>query len=342
MNPHIRFWSDNYQVDRPLEVDSLWHRLVNRYLVSTIINTFPKTATKIFSRSKGKLARLMFVDREGASYLVLRAIYEHNDPANRGDLLNRMLMESPAVKAARNRRIIAKQMLLQTLRNMPADTPLLVLAIGGGDGNFEAEAIAASGNPNVYLCIVDMDKRTIAANENVMKQNGLDGKGVVFVGTVFGKSDVESVIERAGRHFGVHFDGLSVTVCQGLVEYLDLGVEGNAVFDELLAALHACTRTDGALLLSQTDFHDRVRFFTRGLSVYMRLRGQEEIEEEVEKTGWQIAVCESEPMKLITMCSAIKTDRKNLRIDGPSRIGRTHVETANQSAKKTSRHAPRR
>jgi hypothetical protein len=141
---------------------------------------------------------------------------------------------------------------------------------------------------------------------------------VVFVGTAAVKRDLEAVIEKAGRHFGAIFDGLAVTVCHGIVEYLDIGVNGNAVFSTLLRAIYDCTRADGALLLSQTDHHDRVRFFTRGLALHMRLRGQDEITEEIETAGWKVTVCEPEPMQLITMCSAIKTDRDHQRIDSPS------------------------
>jgi hypothetical protein len=320
MNPHLQFWNQEFRVDRSLEVDSWGHRLLNRYIVSNLMNAFPKTATRVFSRSKGELARLIFVEREGGSFLVLRAVYQHEDPRKRGDVLNRLLMQSPAVKAARNRRIIAEQMLFQALKSLPSDVPSLILAIGGGDGSFEVEAMARAGNPNVYLCIVDTDKRTVGEHEIALAKNNLTGKGVVFVGTAAVRSDLEEVIDKSGRHFGIRFDGLGITVCHGIVEYLDIGVEGNAVFSELLRAIYGCTRKEGMLLLSQTDHHDRVPFFTRGLSLYMRLRDQDEITAEVEKAGWKIAVCEPEPMKLITMCSAVKTDREHLRIDSPSQI----------------------
>jgi hypothetical protein len=322
MNRHRQFWEGEFGIERPLEIDSWGHRLVNRYIVSSLMNTFPKTATTVFSRSKGELARLIFVEREGGSFLVLRAVYEHEDPRKRGDVLNRLLMQSPAVKAARNRRIIAQEMLLKTLRSLPRDVPSLVLAIGGGDGSLETEAMARAGNPNVFLCIVDTDGRTVGEHEKALQKHGLGGRGVVFVGTAAVKSDLETVIEQSGRHFGIAFDGLAITVCHGIVEYLDIGVEENAVFSRLLRAIHACTRDEGALLLSQTDHHDRVRFFTRGLSLYMRLRGQDEVTEEIEKAGWKVSICEVEPMRLITMCSAVKTDREQRRIDSPSQTAK--------------------
>lgn len=320
MNPLNHFWREEIGLDRPLEIDAWWRRMLNRHFVAALMNAFPHAATKVFSFSKGELARRLFVDREGGSFLVLRAMYEHADPRKRGDLINRLLMQSPAVKAARNRRIIAQRMLSLALQNMPQDAPSLILAIGGGDGSLEAEVISRNGNPHVYLCIVDKDERAVRENEIVLKKHDLYGKGAVFVGTAAGKKDLEAILEWAERRFGLPFDGIGIAVCQGIAEYLDLGAEDNRAFAELLAGLYRCTRMEGILLLSQTDYHDRVTYLNRGLSWRMRLRGRDEISAEIEKAGWKISVCEPEPMRLITMCSAIKTNREHTRIDGPGRI----------------------
>ncbi len=74
----------------------------------------------------------------------------------------------------------------------------------------------------------------------------------------------------------------------------------------MLAAIHRCAVPHGRLIISQTDFHDRVKYLEKGLSWHMRLRNCEELSAEVERAGWQISVCEREPMELITMCSATK------------------------------------
>ncbi|MDZ7615706.1 MAG: hypothetical protein U1E05_01805, partial [Patescibacteria group bacterium] len=111
MKSLLRFWNEQCGVSRPLEADSLARRLVNRYVVAALMNTFPGTATAVFSRSRGELARRLFVDREGGSFRVLRAMYDFDKPGNAGDVLNRILMQSPAVKAARNRRAIAQRLL---------------------------------------------------------------------------------------------------------------------------------------------------------------------------------------------------------------------------------------
>jgi hypothetical protein len=326
MNPHLKFWNETYSVGRPLEVDSWGKRLLNRQ-VAALMNRFPHAATKVFTLSKGELARRLFVEREGGSFLVLRAMYEYENPRKRGDLINRLLMQSPAIKAARNRRIIAQRMLLLALKSLPADSPSLVLAIGGGDGSLEAEAIAEAANPNVYLVIVDKDERAIGENEIILKRHGLEGRGFVFLGTASSQNGLERVVEVANRRFEVGFAGLAVTVCQGITEYLDIGSEGNREIAELLAAIYRCTRKDGCLLLGQTDFHDRVAYLERGLSWHMRLRSREELAEQVIEAGWRISVCEMEPMQLITMCSAIKSDIPRLHIDGPSTAKSPHEKS---------------
>lgn len=320
MNPVLEFWDKQYSVDRPLEVGSWLSRVINRHVVAALLNTFPRAATRIFAMSRGELAQRLCVDMEGGSYRVLRAMYKFSDPHCRGDILNRVLMQSPAAKAARNRRSIAERMLDVCLKNQPADSPILVLALGGGDGNIEAGVLSRSPRNDVYYCSVDKDEKAIEENRQVMQRHGLAGRGFVFTGDVAEKNDLQAVLEAARRRFDVPFDGVGITVCHGIAEYMDLGLRGNDTLARMMAAVLSCTRPEGNLVISHTDFHDRVRFVERGLHWHMRLRGMEELAAEIEKTGWRIAVCEHEPMKLITMCVAVKSDRPYMRIDSPSQI----------------------
>jgi hypothetical protein len=329
MNALAQFWNERYGIDQPLEVDSRIHRLLNRYVVAALMNTFPKTVTKVFSLSNGELARLLFLERDGGSFRSLRAMYDYQDPLKRGDLINRLIMQSPAIKAARNRRTIAQCMLAQCIEAQPATLPLLVLAIGGGDGNLEAEVIARMAGRDIYYCAVDKDERASFENQKVFASHGLQGRGLVWVGTVAGKSDLEAVVQAAQQRFKVPFDGIGVAVCHGIAEYFDMGSESNEALDALLSAIYACTRLEGNLLISQTDYHDRVKYLERGLSWYMRLRDIDELTAEVEKTGWQISICEHEPMQLITLCMAVKSEVARRRVDSPSQLRRpSSLQTA--------------
>ena len=324
MKPLLQFWNQQYGVARLLEADSWVRWLLNRYVVAALMNHFPNTATKIFSTSHGELARLLFREREGGSFRVLRAMYRYDAPHNRGDLINRLLMQSPAIKAARNRRTIAQRMLEVCLAAQPSGVPALVLAVGGGDGSLEAEVIARTPRPDVYYCAVDKDERAVGENREVLRRHGLDGRGFVFLGNVAQQRDLEAVLDAARQRFEVPFDGVGVAVCHGIAEYLDIGFRTNDTLAELLAAIYACTRPEGRLVISQTDYHDRVKYLERGLSWYMRLRSIDELAAEVEKAGWRISVCEQEPMRLITMCLAVKSDSQYVRIDSPSRTGPPH------------------
>lgn len=302
MNPLIQFWNEEYRSDQSLETDATIGRLVNRHVVAALMNAFPRTATRIFSCSSGELGRLLFAEREGGSFRVLRAMYRYGDRA-RGDLLNRLLMQSPAVKAARNRRRIAQRMLEVSLNALPQGRPILVLAVGGGDGSLEADVIARMKRRDVYYCGVDRDERAVGDNLAVLKRLGLEDKGCTLVGSISNKSDVEDALESASRRL-VEFRDVGVCVCQGIAEYLDLHRNTNESFTGMLRAIHSCTRPEGRLIISHTDNHDRVKFLEEGLSWYMRLRGREELGGVVQDAGWQTAVCEREPMKLITMCLA--------------------------------------
>jgi SAM-dependent methyltransferase len=325
MNPLVRFWEERYGLGPSLEVDSRFRRLLNTYVVAALMNRFPRAATRVFARSHGELARLLFHEREGGSFRVLRTMYRFEDAHQRGDLLNRLLMQSPAVKAARNRRKIAQAMLRDCCHNLPSGSPRLVLAVGGGDGSLESEVIAGVAEQKLYYCGVDRDERAVSENRKVLEEHGIERRGFTFVGRVSDRRDLEEVLENASRRFGIHFDAISVAVCQGIVEYLDIGSDSNHALAGLLRALHDCTREDGSLIISQTDFHDRVAFLEQGLSWYMRLRGGDEVAAEIEKAGWQMATCEKEPMKLITMCRAVKSDTRHSLLRGKSHWKPPHM-----------------
>ena len=320
MNTVLQFWRERYGIDRPLESDSRLSRMLNRYVVAGLMNTFPKTVTKVLSLSRGEFSRLLFIEKERGSYKSLRAMYDYEDPRNRGDLINRVLMQAPAVKAARNRRKIAQDMLRRCLETQPSGSPVLVLAVGGGDGRLEAEVLARVARHDVYYCGVDKDERAIEEIQKCLAEHGLAGKGFVYLGDAAEKSDLLAAVDSAERRFGVRFGGASIAVCHGITEYLDIGADTNDTLSCLLTAIHGCMRTEGSLIISQTDYHDRVKWLERGLSWYMRLRSIDELATEVEKAGWQISVCEHEPMRLITMCLAVKSAAKHLRIDSPSRL----------------------
>ena len=264
-------------------------------------------------------------------------MYRVDEPEDRGDFLNRLLLQSPAVKAARNRRRIAKRMLDVCLESQPQDVPLLVMAIGGGDGSLEADVIARSANRNVYYCSLDKDKEAVVANRRVMERHGLAGKGFVFTGDASESSGLRAALDVARERFAVPFDGIAVVVCHGITEYLDLGLESNDAFARLLEAAQSCMRPEGRLVISQTDYHDRVKFVEQALCWKMRLRDMGELSEEIEKAGWKIVVCEHEPMRLITMCMAVKSDRPHLRIDSPSHIRQSRARGRASARKRAAR-----
>jgi len=154
------------------------------------------------------------------------------------------------------------------------------------------------------------------------------------VGQITEKRDVEAVLHSAAQRFQVAFDGLSVTVCQGIAEYLDIGSDDNETLAGMLSAIHSCTRPGGVLMISQTDFHDRVSYLERGLAWYMRLRSSGELAREVEKAGWQISICEHEPMELITMCLAAKPDVRYWRLDSAGRLRQPQITRHGTSSRR--------
>ncbi len=325
MNPLLHFWNEQYGIQHPLEADTSVSRFVNRHVVAGVLNAFPRAMVKFFSLSRSELIQRLFVDKEGGSFKALQAIYAYDDPTKRGDLLNRIFMQSPALKAARNRRRIAQAMLRRCLESQSPDRPTLVLAIGGGDGFLEAEVIAGLDRPNIYYCSIDMDERAVEEIGKTLRHYGLEGRGFVWKGAVNGPIDLEAILDRVRQHFDVSFDGIGVAVLHGIAEYLDIGSPSNDTLGAILDAVHHCSTPNGRLLISQTDYHDRVRFAERGLLIQMRLRDLDELSAEIEKAGWQIDICKHEPMGLITMCMAHKPSDAELRRDDSSMLERPHI-----------------
>ena len=200
-------------------------------------------------------------------------------------------------------------MLHRALESLPDGRPRLVLAIGGGDGSLEAEVIARHRNRDVFYCGVDRDSRAVAENQRVLRIHGLEKRGTTVVGSVAGNGDVAALLERAAAQFHVRFEGVSICVCQGIVEYFDLHSQTNQSLLRMLRAVLASAAPGGQLLISQTGYHDRVRYLERGLQWHMRLREPEELSSVVRDAGWSVSICQREPMGLITMCLAERVNQ---------------------------------
>ncbi|MBN2578308.1 MAG: class I SAM-dependent methyltransferase family protein [Pirellulales bacterium] len=325
MNRLVRLWKEQYGVSSPLEADSWARSLWNRWVVARLMGAFPNATKSILSRSRGELARLLVSEGEGGSFRALRAMYEYQDLQRRGDFINRLIMQSPGIKAIRNRRTIAQWMLEVCLNVQPPDSPALVLAVGGGDGSLELEVIARAAKRDVYYCGVDKDERATAEHQRVLQTFGLQGRGFLISGAAAEDCDLAAVVETARRRFDVPFDGAAVTVCHGLTEYLDVGRHTNEALARFLAELHRSTGSEGTLLISQSNHRNQTKFLERGLSWHVRLRSEEEMGAEMVRAGWQISVCQQEPMRLITMYLAVKSDGQRLRIDRREQLRRHRV-----------------
>ena len=156
---------------------------------------------------------------------------------------------------------------------------------------------------------VHKDPCAVSQNQEVFLAHGLAGRGFVHVGSVTAWCVIlEAVLDSARQRFGVAFEGPSVTVCHGIAEYFDIGFKnerialGDALRD---LRLHAAGRAAG----DQPDRLSRSGEVSgaRPVVVYAVLRSGEELAAEVDKAGWQLSICEHEPMRLITMCLAVKS-----------------------------------
>ena len=320
------FWNERYGVDRPLEADSRVARLLNRYVVAALMNAFPHAATKVFSLSKGELARLLFKERDGGSFRSLRAMYEYENPRNRGDLINRLLMQSPAIKAARNRRTIAQRLLARLFGR----TALGLAGARAGGRRWRWKPRSGSDCPFAAARRLLLHRRYRRQN----RRREPEGAAKAWpCGSRFRLRGHDCRHERhgecrPGRRKAIR-RSLRRTEHHCLPRHHRILRHRIGSQPDTLATARGNSRlhtAEGNLIISQTDYHDRVKYLERGLSWHMRLRSREELAAEVEKTGWQISVCQHEPMRLITMCLAVKSDVPQRRVDSPSQVAQPRAK----------------
>lgn len=108
-------------------------------------------------------------------------------------------------------------------------------------------------------------------------------------------------MEEASEQLGIEIKHIDVVMAHGFLEYLDLKTNRNDELSAFLKSTSIFGRNGIEFIISQTDIHDRVPYYEKGLNLYMRLRGRKELIEELEKQQFKIFYAEKEPMGIITM-----------------------------------------
>ncbi len=284
-----------------LESENFLKSFLNRHLIGRLMNSFPNLANSLLSRSEGEIARLLYKDREKGTFRVLNEMYDY-EKSKTTDVLEKLIMESPAVKAARNRKKIAQYLLKLTLENSKRSK--FIFSVGGGNGRLELEVL--KDYPVNYYCCLDTDERAILEGEALAKKFRVSDQTIFLKGSIRNKDDLNSVTRMATERFLKHFPYLDIVLCQGVFEYFDMKRCSNRQLNNVLTAIYEKTSSNGILLASQTDYHDRVKYLEKGLDWYMRLRSREEVKNEMERVGWCVEYCEKEPMNLITLSLSSK------------------------------------
>lgn len=285
-----------------LEVPTKSDIILNK-ISSFVLNNFPNLTNKIMGLSKGDIAKILYKDKKPGSYQLFNCFYDY-DPSNPVDFLDKVLQESPAAKASRNRFKLLKHYLNKIMFNADYNH-LLMLSLGGGNARFEIEAIGKTQNSeknNVYLVCVDSDKEAENDGLNIARKYGLE-KNVLYINK---KLDFDNNIttkyflSEANKKWNLDKKYFDVFIEVGLNEYLNVGTKENNEIRSLYRCFYR-EQEKGYLITEQTGPHDRDPYLKKGLNWHCRYRTLEELKSEVAKVGYQIKLGVIEPMNITSI-----------------------------------------
>jgi len=275
--------------------------VLNEFVIGPMMGNFPNITNKILSRSRGELSRLFFEERctGHGSFKIFEEFYRYDPNSNPGDFLNKLMMESPAIKAARNRRKIAQRQLEDELENRSGKT--LVVSFGGGNGALELEVIKRIGK-EVYYCSIDNDDYSIEDGNRIAREMGLETTTLYLNehADTLSPEYFHHLEFKLMEHFGIT-QGIDIATCHGFTEYLDRGKNTDKEFIGLIKNLYDVAERGSTLFLSQTSKHSREKYLVKGLDWVMRLRTLKEVKTLLENSPWILKYIEKEPMGIISM-----------------------------------------
>lgn len=156
---------DQISIEKPSKISLFLNKAI-----ALLMNNYPTFANTILSHSKSDLAHYLFHDPTcpKGSFKQLNEIYDY-EYGKKGDILNRIINLSPALKAARNRKKIAQQFLRLVIAKAYKN-PTVIFSFGGGDSRIEIEVMAEMDMKNLYLISIDAQTEAKVEGEKLAKK----------------------------------------------------------------------------------------------------------------------------------------------------------------------------
>jgi len=294
---------DLTSLEKPPKISSVINKAIAWFM-----NSYPYFSNNIFSHSKSDLAYYLFHDKEcpKGSFKQLNEIYDY-ECGKKGDFINRIINLSPALKAARNRKKIAQQLLKIAISNEHSN-PIVIFSLGGGDSRIELEVMAELKKADVYLVSIDLQTDAKVEGKRLSGKLGLANQAYFVTDFIEFKnlSQIDKYIKEASEQFGIVIKNIDIIMAHGFLEYLDLKTESDEELSVFMKSILSLGRDGTKLILSQTCVHDRVPYYEKGLNLYMRLRNKDELIKELLNHQLKIEYAETEPMGIITMVYCLK------------------------------------
>ena len=273
---------------QPFETPSPIQRVAYRLLNPFKNWLLPASWLKAFVSSRpSSLISESFVSPGG--WRSMEHVYRKRSPVSWLD--RQALIDNPISMAARNRRKIVTERLVQLIRKHPEAAPITFLGIGSGPGWHIQTAIRQSGiaASRVTAYLIDMADDSFEYGRQIASH--------------FGLSDSVHFLQGDARNIRETLPGLHVDIAKliGIVEYLN----DDQVL-ELLNAVSSVMAPGGHLVINGiVDKYGIAPFLDRVFGLRHFKRDARHLKDLLENTGFQIAQSEYDPSGIHPILTAV-------------------------------------
>ena len=240
--------------------------------------------------SRSKLIEESFISPGG--WRSMELLYRNAAPV---DWLDRQaLRDNPISMAARNRRKVVTNKLVQLINDQPSDEHVTLLGIGSGPGWHIQTAIADSKieDSRVTAYLVDLADDAFSYGQLIASHFGIADSVQFLMG------DARKIDETLP---GVH---VNIVKLVGIIEYLN-----DEQLTELLTAVRDVMVPEGRLLThGLVDRYGTAPFLARVFNLQHRQRDDKALTEILTRCGFRILECEYEPSGIHPIVIAARAD----------------------------------
>lgn len=273
----------------PLERPSAVQRL--GYLITNPSKNFLLPAAwlkRLLGRSHSPLVQESF--RRPGGWRSMEYVYRNDPPV---DWIDRQaLRDNPLSMAARNRRLIVRQMLISEIQRFAAQGPVSLLGVGAGPGWHIQSALASAGVPisQMQAYLIDVDADAFPKGRQLAAAFHLDQTVHFLQGDA---RQVKSILPDVP---------IQIAKLVGIIEYLN-----DEELRSLLSAIREVMPVGGVLITHGLVDRYGIRWFlSRVFGLRHQVRNARQLTRLLAESGFEVTQCEYEPTGIHPIVRAVR------------------------------------